>query len=326
MGKAHPKQRVIWGEQVELWLDASIAGQEVMNGASRIWKGRAHDVAEVALDDFRSQEEALSLIGMVPWVLVRCSDWTMIPLENLVAASRGSGTRIAAAIANETDLTGAAFALDHGVDAILVADDLWGPASEVAGLPGASKDTPHSPPAKISTAEITSMESGGIGERTCIDLTQRLDDGEGMAIGSVSGLLCLVHGETVPSDYVPTRPFRINAGAVHSYALMADGSTKYLSELSAGDDVAIVLPDGSQRPATIGRLKIERRPFLLIRYLSQEYEGQIIAQQAETVRLVTPGGGYISVTDAAAGDEISVLSDLRMRHMGLALEGGTIGR
>ncbi len=309
---------------MELWLDASIGGQEEKNGAYRVWKGRAHDVTEVALDGYQSQEEALSLIGMVPWVLVRCSDWTMIPLENLVAASRGSGTRIAAAITNEADLTGAAFALDHGVDAILVADDLWGPASEVAGLREPSEDAPYSPPAEISTAVITSIESGGIGERACIDLTQRLDGGEGMAIGSVSGLLCLVHGETIPSDYVPTRPFRVNAGAVHSYALMADGSTKYLSELSAGDDVAIVLPDGSLRPATIGRLKIERRPFLLIRYLSQEYEGQIITQQAETVRLVTPGGGNISVTDVAAGVEISVLSDLRMRHMGIALEGGTI--
>jgi 3-dehydroquinate synthase II len=309
---------------VELWHDASIGGQKGKNDANRVWKGRAHDVAEVALDDFRSQEEALSLIGMVPWVLVRCSDWTMIPLENLVAASRGSGTRIAAAIVNEADLTGAAFALDYGVDAILVADDLWGAVSEVAGLRGPSKDAPSSPPAETSSAVITSIEKGGIGERACIDLIQRLDEGEGMAIGSVSGLLCLVHGETVPSDYVPTRPFRVNAGAVHSYALMADGSTKYLSELSAGDDVAIVLPDGSQRPATIGRLKIERRPFLLVRYLSQEYEGQIISQQAETVRLVTPGGGNISLTDLAVGDEISVLRDLRMRHVGLALEGGTI--
>ena len=98
---------------MELWLDASIGGQEVKNGANRVWKGRAHDVAEVELDGFRSQEEALSLIGVVPWVLVRCSDWTMIPLENLVAASRDSGTRIAAAITNEIDLAGAAFALDN---------------------------------------------------------------------------------------------------------------------------------------------------------------------------------------------------------------------
>lgn len=35
-----------------------------------------------------------------------------------------------------------------------------------------------------------------------------------------------------------TRPFRINAGPVHSYTLLADGSTKYLAELEAGDQVS----------------------------------------------------------------------------------------
>tara|TARA_B100000470_G_C19755674_1_gene375897 strand:+ start:250 stop:1185 length:936 start_codon:yes stop_codon:yes gene_type:complete len=309
---------------MELWLDASIDGQNVANGSTRVWEGRAHDVAEVLLDDHRAQEEALSLIGMVPWVLVRCSDWTMIPLENLVAASRGSGTRIAVAITNEVDLAGAAFALEHGVDAILVTDDLWEAAREMAEPRESSGDSSDSAPASVATAAITSIESGGVGERVCIDLIERLDDGEGIAIGSVAEVLCLVHGETVPSDYVPTRPFRVNAGAVHSYALMADGSTRYLSELSAGEDVAIVSSDGSRRSATIGRLKIERRPFLLVRYLSGDSEGQIIAQQAETVRLVTPSGGQISITDAAAGDEISILCDQRMRHMGIALEGGMV--
>ena len=309
---------------MELWLDASIDGQNVANGSTRVWEGRAHDVAEVVLDDHRAQEEAISLIGMVPWVLVRCSDWTMIPLENLVAASRGSGTRIAVAITNEVDLAGAAFALEHGVDAILVTDDLWEAAREMAEPRESSGDSSDSAPASVATAAITSIESGGVGERVCIDLIERLDDGEGIAIGSVAEVLCLVHGETVPSDYVPTRPFRVNAGAVHSYALMADGSTRYLSELSAGEDVAIVSSDGSRRSATIGRLKIERRPFLLVRYLSGDSEGQIIAQQAETVRLVTPSGGQISITDAAAGDEISILCDQRMRHMGIALEGGMV--
>ncbi|CAM9935578.1 unnamed protein product, partial [Sphacelaria rigidula] len=37
------------------------------------------------------------------------------------------------------------------------------------------------------------------------------------------------------------RPFRVNAGPVHSYALLADGSTKYLAELTAGDQVSFEL-------------------------------------------------------------------------------------
>ena len=48
-----------------------------------------HDVAVVQLDDFHGQDEAISLVGMIDWILVRCSDWTMIPLENIVAQPQG---------------------------------------------------------------------------------------------------------------------------------------------------------------------------------------------------------------------------------------------
>ena len=55
-------------------------------------------------------------------------------------------------------------------------------------------------------------------------------------------MLCLVLGETAVSGYVPPRPFRVNAGPVHQYVLMADppGATKYLSEVVAGDTVLAV--------------------------------------------------------------------------------------
>ncbi len=311
---------------MELWLDASGSGSNSLpEGASRVWDGSAPDVAEVALDDYRGQDEARSLVGMVPWILVRCSDWTMIPLENIVAAAVGSGTRVAAAISNEVDLPGAAFALEHGVDAVLLppevdSEALWSAAREWASA-GTGDDEGEPLSSELSTATVLSVESGGVGERLCVDLIERLAPGEGMAIGSVSGALCLVHGETLPSEYVPSRPFRINAGAVHAYALMADGSTKYLSELRAGDVVAVLSADGARRSASIGRLKIERRPFLLVRFECGSAEGQLMAQQAETVRLVSPAGEAVSVTELESGDEMLVRLDSSMRHIGQALPG-----
>ena len=140
-----------------------------------------------------------------------------------------------------------------------------------------------------------------------------------MAVGSISGNLCLIHGETIQSDYVPIRPFRVNAGAIHSYALMADGKTKYLSELTSGDEVAILSTSGNKEKATIGRLKVETRPLLLIRFEVPGSEGQIVVQQAETVRLISPIKGAISVTQAKEGDKISILTDNRARHVGFAL-------
>ena len=78
---------------MQLWLESEESSDFSLR-ADRVWKSSDHDVAEVHLDDFHGQDEAISLVGMIDWILVRCSDWTMIPLENIVAAAAGSGTRI----------------------------------------------------------------------------------------------------------------------------------------------------------------------------------------------------------------------------------------
>jgi|TARA_B100000959_G_scaffold116499_1_gene122621 3-dehydroquinate synthase II len=303
---------------MQIWSQSSDEEFPNRDVVSRFLDGFSEDVSEVQIDDPSDQEEALSLIGLVPWLLVRCSDWTMVPLENLVAASRGTSTRIAAAIDEEVELNGAAFALGGGVDAILVPGHLVSDAVTILGGKWDREET-QDDEAIIEEARILSIEGAGVGERVCVDLTRRISDGQGMAVGSISGNLCLIHGETIQSDYVPTRPFRVNAGAIHSYALMADGKTKYLSELTSGDEVAILSTSGSKEKATVGRLKVETRPLLLIRFGVPGSEGQIVVQQAETVRLISPSEGAISVTQAKEGDKISILTDNRSRHVGFAL-------
>lgn len=306
---------------MQLWLESS-DGSALAARADRLWSGDASDVAVVQLDDFRGQDEALSLIGMIDWILVRCSDWTMIPLENIVAAAAGSGTRVAAAISAEVDLRGAAFALEHGVDALVLPADgeLWDAAEAVAGERCDIGPEDAGSGVELCLAEVSAVESGGVGERVCVDLTERLAEAEGMLIGSSANALVLIHGETLPSEFVPSRPFRVNAGAVHAYCLMADGSTRYLSELEAGDQVAITDARGALRSATIGRLKVERRPFLLVRFTTEEASGQVHAQQAETVRFIGKTG-TLSVTSLAPGDQITVRLSSGMRHVGREIAG-----
>ncbi len=321
MGRAQLRLRNFWGEFVQLWLES--AGESALaTRADRLWSGSAADVSVVQLDDFRGQDEALSLVGMVDWILVRCSDWTMIPLENIVAAAAGSGTRVAAAISAEVDLRGAAFALEHGVDALVLPDHagLWSAAEAVAGERCDIGPEDAGAGVELCLAEVTAVESGGVGERVCVDLTERLSDGEGMLIGSSANALVLIHGETLPSEFVPSRPFRVNAGAVHAYCLMADASTRYLSELEAGDQVAITDVGGALRSATIGRLKIERRPFLLVRFEADGVSGQVLTQQAETVRFIGQTG-TLSVTSLASGDQITVRTSSGMRHVGREISG-----
>ena len=103
---------------------------------------------------------------------------------------------------------------------------------------------------------------------------------------------------------------------------MADGKTRYLSELNSGDTVAVISEDGSIRPAPIGRLKIERRPMHTIRFENDSLIGQIVVQYAETVRLISKDGKAIPVTEIGEGAEISVLKGGGIRHMGIHLEGG----
>ena len=140
-------------------------------------------------------------------------------------------------------------------------------------------------------------------------------------VGSASNALSLIHGETMDSEFVPSRPFRINVGAIHSYILMKDDKTKYLSELISGDEIKIINQYGRERFAVIGRIKIERRPFLKITYVNEEVKGHIIIQQAETVRLIDDSGMAISVTDIKIGDKIMIIQDSKMRHIGNPIEG-----
>ena len=306
---------------MQLWLEGK-QSSDFAKRADRVWKASDHDVAVVQLDDFHGQDEAISLVGMIDWILVRCSDWTMIPLENIVAAAAGSGTRIAAAISQIVDLSGAAFALQHGVDALLLPADekLWDAAEEISGERASVQLEERKAVPSLVMANVANVESGGVGERICVDLTERLSEGEGMLIGSSANALVLIHGETIPSEFVPSRPFRVNAGAVHAYCLMDDGSTKYLSELTAGDQVAIVNPSNEIRSATIGRLKNERRPFLLVHFEWNNQSAQVLVQQAETVRFINEEGN-ISVTSIQNGDKIAVRFSSGMRHIGRELAG-----
>ena len=63
------------------------------------------------------------------------------------------------------------------------------------------------------------------------------------------------------------------------------------------------------------------RPLLVIRFEVSGEEGQAIVQQAETVRFVSPTGTAVSVTNAKAGDKITVFTDDRVRHIGIAVDG-----
>ena len=132
--------------------------------------------------------------------------------------------------------------------------------------------------------------------------------------------LFFVHGETADSPYVASRPFRVNAGAVHAYVRAPDGDTKYLSELSSGDEVLVVDTDGNTRTAVVGRVKIERRPMFSVEAETDDGDRvETLLQNAETIKIATADGRR-AVTDLAAGDELLLYYDDVARHFGEAVE------
>jgi 3-dehydroquinate synthase II len=166
---------------------------------------------------------------------------------------------------------------------------------------------------------VTAITPAGMGDRVCVDTCSLMVDGEGMLVGNTSSGFFLVHAETLKNPYVAPRPFRVNAGAVHAYLKLADGKTAYLADLKAGDKVMVNGVRGACRQATVGRVKIEQRPLLLI---EAEYNGSevtIILQNAETIRLAKPDGSAVSVAALKKGDIVLGTLDTPGRHFGMAV-------
>ncbi len=237
--------------------------------------------------------------------------WEVIPLENLVA--RGGRLLVEAASQAEIDL--ALGILERGVTGVVI--HARG-VKELKALLARVKAVGER--AFLLTARIESIRHVGLGDRVCVDTCTLMEEGQGMLVGNSSGFLFLVQAEARVNPYVAPRPFRVNAGPVHAYVRVPEGGTRYLSELRAGDPVLIVHADGTARTATVGRVKIERRPLLLIEAECNGTRGTILLQNAETIRLSDPDGQARSVAEIETGDAVLVAIEQAGRHFGMKVE------
>ncbi len=255
-----------------------------------------------------SREDVDVAIGMLArgrTVLLDTPDWTIIPLEDLVAARHGEGLMgvVLAVITSVEEARVALGALEHGVDGVAIrpsrAADVRPMVDGVRAL--ASEEGALT----LTVGTVVRVDELGLGDRACVDTVDIMKEGEGLLVGSTSAGFLLVHGETIENPYAAVRPFRVNAGAVHSYIIAPGGRTMYLSEALAGIRVLLVDRDGTGRPSHVGRLKIERRPLVLVEVDAGGYRFNAILQNAETVRLVTPAG-HASVSGLEVGQKVIV--------------------
>jgi len=252
-------------------------------------------------------EDEIVKLGRSKKVILQCEDWTVIPMENLIA----KGADVIVQVDNLKEAETAFCILEKGVQHILFHTTDTVELKKVLSLVGSKEEK-----ISLETAEIQEVTPIGMGDRVCVDTCTSMVIGQGMLVGNSSSAMFLVHAETVSNPYVAPRPFRVNAGPVHAYTKVPGGKTRYLSELSAGDRVLIIDFKGNAAIGAVGRLKIEKRPLMLIRAAVKDKEVTTILQNAETIRLTSPDGSPISVVKLGPGDKVLVAVEKGGRHFG----------
>ena len=249
------------------------------------------------------------------YTLVIGEDWQIIPLENLIARI-GEETDLIAGVQTAEEARTAFETLELGSDGVLLDTDDPDEIRKTVEV----RDESQRESVDLQWAEVTAIEQTGSADRVCVDTGNLMEHDEGMLVGSMSRGLFFVHAETAESPYVASRPFRVNAGAVHAYVRTPEGGTKYLSELRSGDEVQVVDTEGNTREAIVGRVKIEKRPMFRVQAETEEGDRiETLLQNAETIKVAT-GEGRKAVTDLEAGDEILVHYEDTARHFGEAVD------
>ena len=292
--------------------DADILVLETINNEqiSRIKQQRGMVGVRVEITRGLDEEIAIGAVNAgADYVIVNCPDWKVIPLENLVSKIHGRSKLLFVA-SNVNEAKVALQALELGADGIVLKSRDLTEINQTSKLVKAVESA-----IELSTAKVTSVKPLGSGARVCVDTCDLMEPGEGILVGCQSSGLFLVQAEVHESEYVESRPFRVNAGPVSLYVLTPMNKTKYLSELKAGDEVVVSNREGRARIVNVGRVKIERRPLMLIEAEGQGRKLKTIVQNAETIRLVTKAGSR-SVAEMKVGDEVLARIEHGGRHFG----------
>jgi 3-dehydroquinate synthase II len=278
-----------------------------------------------------SKEDEIKIIEItkkyVPdFMIVNAKNWKIIPFENLISHFQVLDTELIAKVKDIDEAEILLKTLEIGVDGILYKPTRVGDLTKLASLLKTKWKLP------LQEAEVFNIQNISEADRVCVDSTSLLRSGEGMLIGSTSKGFVLVHAEVFETEFVSSRPFRVNAGDVSSYILVPDETsmhtnkykTKYLSELKGGDKVLVVDTQGNVREVTVGRVKIETRPMLRFNIRVQDKNQTIslscVCQNAETIRLVDPEGTPVSVVDITSGDKVLIHLGPRATHFGTKIE------
>lgn len=241
---------------------------------------------------------------------------TNIPLELIIARMQGSDTALLRRVATVEDMEVAFGVLEKGSDGVLFSA---GDPAEIRKLNNyLHKEDVSS--LELQPLVVTGVTHAGMGSRACIDTTGLMTREEGMIVGSTSGGGILVCSETHFLPYMNLRPFRVNAGAVHSYVWAPNNATEYITDLAAGSKVLCVNVRGEARELTVGRVKIEVRPLLLIKGEAAGRELNVVVQDDWHIRIMGADGQPRNASAIAPGDRLLTYVCDPGRHVGIKVD------
>ena len=298
---------------LESGVDGVIVPADKVDSVSQL--SRTQVLAEEAMPSramtSKADEEAIRDDLRAGQQVVLARGWEIIPVENLLAQC----DNVVAEAGSLEEAVLASGILQRGVQGIVVLPGAIGELKDIVSRCKISRE--HE---ELEEAIITRVEPAGLGHRVCIDTMSMLHRGQGMLVGNSSAFTFLVHAETEHNEYVASRPFRVNAGAVHAYIRLPGDATTYLSEVTAGTQMLVVDYTGATSLATAGRVKIEVRPMLLVEAKIGDKKGAVFLQNAETIRLTAPDGTPVSVVTLKPGDKVLCRTDEAGRHFGMRIK------
>jgi 3-dehydroquinate synthase II len=307
--------------------DIQIIGEAMIDQIERLKRQQKILCLKLVIKDKSDEVKAVKAAEKgVDYIIVICPNWKIIPLENLIAKTRKK-TKLLAEVSNATEAKIALETLELGVDGVVLKTDntmdIETTARMLRSFVNHPKTMEAKPQIELSSVKILKSKQLSMGLRVCIDTCDIMAHGEGMLIGCQSSGLFLIQAEVEENPHVEPRPFRVNAGPISLYILDSENRTRYLSELKAGDEVLAVNRKGEYRKVVIGRLKIERRPLILVEAEIDGDRMKTIVQNAETVRFVTKDGST-AVTELNQNDSVLAYRQLGGRHFGVLVQEETV--
>lgn len=241
---------------------------------------------------------------------------TNIPLELIIARLQERNTILLKQVDSLEDMNVTFGVMEQGSDGVVFSSTNL---REIAKVCESLCNTPKSK-VELQTLTVTDVRHIGMGMRACIDTTGLMTQDEGMLIGSTSQGGIFVCSETHFLPYMNLRPFRVNAGAIHSYVWMPNDTAEYLSDLQAGSNVLCVNTKGEVRTLTVGRIKMEMRPLLLIKGEGAGKDINVIVQDDWHIRIMGADGQPKNASLIKPGDTLLSYVSEPGRHVGIKVD------